>query len=187
VCRFDDRYFSWVYAVSTLTGTLERAIKAYKYEDQKGWAAIFGRVLVGFLDEQRIGWFDLIVSSPTFVGEGGRPWDHTAEVIERAAIEGGSRFQFDTEVPRAVEQTGPTRKFVDLSWRERKEEAEGPLRRALRVPDPSRVAGKRILIFDDVFTEGFKIREVARALIMAGASEVSEVVLARVPAPADWR
>lgn len=66
-------------------------------------------------------------------------------------------------------------------WRERRQIAEGPLRSALRVPDPSRVAGRRILVFDDVFTEGFTIREVAKALIDNGAKEVSEVVLARQP------
>ena len=36
-------------------------------------------------------------------------------------------------------------------------------------------------MFDDVFTEGFTIREVARALRLAGAVEVSEIVLAREP------
>lgn len=34
---------------------------------------------------------------------------------------------------------------------------------------------------DDVFTEGFTHREVARALIESGASEVSEIALARQP------
>jgi predicted amidophosphoribosyltransferase len=186
VCRFDDRYFESVYAISTLTGTLEYAIKHYKYVDAKGWAAIFGRVLVGFLDEKGIGWFDLITPSPTYVGPNGRTWDHTATVIAAAAVEAGARLPFDVATPSAIIQTGPTRKFVELSWRERKQEAEGPMRRALSVPNPTRVAGKRVLVFDDVFTEGFKIREVARALILAGAAEVSEVVLARVPAPANW-
>jgi predicted amidophosphoribosyltransferase len=41
------------------------------------------------------------------------------------------------------------------------------------------VIGKRVLVIDDVFTEGFTLREVARALRLAGALEVSEVVLAR--------
>ena len=49
------------------------------------------------------------------------------------------------------------------------------------MPVARRVKGKRVLVFDDVFTEGFTIREVARALRAAGAVEVSEVVLARQP------
>ena len=43
------------------------------------------------------------------------------------------------------------------------------------------VEGKGVLVIDDVFTEGFTIREVGRALTLAGAIEVSEVVLAREP------
>ena len=47
-----------------------------------------------------------------------------------------------------------------------------------RVPSP---ASALFLVVDDVFTEGFTIREVAKALIDRGAVEVSEVVLARQP------
>ena len=36
-------------------------------------------------------------------------------------------------------------------------------------------------MYDDIFTDGFTIREVARALKAAGAVEVCEVVLARQP------
>jgi predicted amidophosphoribosyltransferase len=49
------------------------------------------------------------------------------------------------------------------------------------VPDPARVAGERVLVFDDVYTEGLTILEVARALRLAGAAEVSQIVLARQP------
>jgi predicted amidophosphoribosyltransferase len=45
------------------------------------------------------------------------------------------------------------------------------------------VAGARILVLDDVLTEGSTLREVARALRHAGAREVAGLVLAR---PA-WR
>jgi predicted amidophosphoribosyltransferase len=48
------------------------------------------------------------------------------------------------------------------------------------------VEGRSVLVYDDVFTEGFKIREVGRALLQAGATEVSEVVLARQPRPPGW-
>jgi predicted amidophosphoribosyltransferase len=61
--------------------------------------------------------------------------------------------------------------------------AEGALRESLRVPDPRAVSGCRILVIDDVFTEGSTLREVARALILAGAEEVAGLTLARQP----WR
>lgn len=187
VCRFDDRYFTSVWAVSMLTGALREAIIAYKYNNRWGWAAIFGRVVVGFLDSRadEFGEYNLIIASPTYIGPGAqRQWGHTERILEAAVIEAGDRWPFDYRDPRAIIQTAETERFVGKNWRQRKAIAEGPLRAALVVPEPDKVAGKRILVFDDVFTEGFRIREVARALIHAGARDVSEIVLARQPA--EW-
>jgi hypothetical protein len=61
--------------------------------------------------------------------------------------------------------------------------AEGELRAALAVPEPERVAGRRVLVFDDVYSEGFSLREMARALRQAGAVEVAGLVLAPAKAP----
>jgi predicted amidophosphoribosyltransferase len=76
-------------------------------------------------------------------------------------------------------KAGPTARFLGLGVEEWRAIAEGPLREALSVPDPGRVAGRRVLVFDDVYSEGFSLREMARTLLDAGAVEVSGVVLAR--------
>jgi predicted amidophosphoribosyltransferase len=182
VCNWDDREFERVWPISMRTGQMEWAINTYKFDGYRGWAAIFGRILVGFLDEHADVFerFDLIIPSPTYTGTGGRPFDHTRGIVEAAQIEEPIRWPFAFDV--IVKDTA-TRPFTELNWRGRKEEAEQRLRLALRVPDPSLVRGKRILVVDDVFTEGFTIREVAFALNVHGATEVSEVVLARQP----WR
>jgi predicted amidophosphoribosyltransferase len=57
--------------------------------------------------------------------------------------------------------------------------AEYSLRPALSVPQPDLVAGRRILVLDDVYSEGFSMREMARALLQAGAAEVAGIVFAR--------
>lgn len=49
VCAMSERWFTCNYAIAMRSGELERAINAYKYQSQRGWAAIFGRILVGFL------------------------------------------------------------------------------------------------------------------------------------------
>jgi predicted amidophosphoribosyltransferase len=79
LCSWDDRYFDWNFAIAMRTGVLERALSRYKYEGRSGWRLIFGRVLVGFLDDHAATFddFGLITYSPTFTGEGGRPFDHT--------------------------------------------------------------------------------------------------------------
>jgi predicted amidophosphoribosyltransferase len=181
VCHFHDRYFTRVWAISMRTGEMRAAITRYKYDGKWGWAAIFGRILVGFLAEYQSEFlgYDLITPSPSYVGPGSqRTFDHTRRIVEAAEIEEPIAWPFTYDV---ITKTAATQPMVGHSWRERKTIAEGELRAALTVPDPSVVTGKRILVVDDVFTEGFTIREVARALILAGAMEVSEIVLAREP------
>lgn len=181
VCHFDDRYFTRVWAISMRTGQMRDAISRYKYDGKWGWAAIFGRILVGFLGENqaRFGGYDLITASPTYTGPGAtRTFDHTRRIVEAAEVEEPIAWPFVYDL---VTKTAASEPMVGHTWRERKEIAEGQLRAALKVTSPDAVAGKSILIVDDVFTEGFTIREVARALILAGAVEVSEIVLAREP------
>lgn len=181
ICHFDDRYFTRVWAISMRTGQMRSAITRYKYDGKWGWAAIFGRILVGFLAAHRSAFagYDVIAPSPTYIGPGSsRTFDHTRRIVEAAEVEEPIAWPFRVDV---LSKTAATQPMVGRTWRERKTIAEGALRSALAAPDPVAVVGKRILVVDDVFTEGFTIREVARALIRAGAVEVSEIVLAREP------
>jgi predicted amidophosphoribosyltransferase len=175
-----ERYFRQLYAISMRTGALRDAMDSYKVEGRRGWAWIFGRVLVGYLNGRRDVFepYDLIIPSPTFVGPGGRPFDHIGGIIERAIIEAGQSWPFQLNV---VAKTAPTTRFRDRTWKQRREIAATQLRPALVVTDPALIVGKRILVFDDVYTEGLTLREVARVLRLAGAVEVSQVVLARQP------
>jgi len=50
---------------------------------------------------------------------------------------------------------------------------------AFRVARPGRVAGKRVLVVDDVMTTGATLAECARVLLAAGAREVAVATLAR--------
>lgn len=176
----EDRYFKWVWAISMRTGPLRRAIDRYKVDGKQAWATIFGRVLAGYLDAnaptfQR---YELIVPSPTYVGAGGRDFDHTGLVVQRAAEEDDNMWLFRTDVLTKLKPTTP---FRGKTWRKRYEIAQTELRSAIFVKDRELVHGKRVLVYDDVYTEGLTLREVARALQQAGAIEVSEIVLARQP------
>jgi hypothetical protein len=51
----------------------------------------------------------------------------------------------------------------------------------LEVPDPTRVAGEAVLVYDDGFTDGL-LNAVAKKLRMAGgATMICQVTLARQP------
>lgn len=80
---------------------------------------------------------------------------------------------------------------VDALRRVKATPSQGGLSRAARarnvggafaVKAPAPIAGKRILLIDDVLTTGATAESCARALLDAGAAAVDVLVLARVPA-----
>ena len=174
-----QRGWRYVYGIAARSGVLEHRINTYKYEGKRGWGLIFGRLLLGSLNEHFVPGVDhgVIVSNPTYVGPGGRDWDHTAFVLERARIQ-DSRWPF---APGAIVKTGPTPKMVGLKFSERLRAAREQLAPLLHVPDPTVVAGKDVLVYDDVFTSGTTLGQVALKLKEAGAGDVDVVVLARQP------
>lgn len=187
-CARSDRKFGWNYAVAMRSGVLEEAINDYKYRGVRAWATIFGRVLAGFLEEQARTFrqFHIITASPTFVGDGGRPFNHTRVVLEAAARElsAGSGWPFDLTGDPVIVKTKPTEALVGKPYKQRRTYAETELRAALAVPAPGRTVGKNVLVYDDVFTDGLTLNEVARALRDQGAAKiVCGVTLCRQP----WR
>jgi predicted amidophosphoribosyltransferase len=123
----------------------------------------------------------LIVVNPSFVGTGGQLFAHTEAVLAQAARQDqAGRWPFDLA---AICKTRPTLQSADsLAWSKR---ASGDdLRSALTVPDPSRTAGRHVLVYDDICTTGTQLDAVAACLLDAGrAARVEGVVLARAP----WR
>jgi predicted amidophosphoribosyltransferase len=184
VCRYGDRFFSRIYTVSERPEEMFGAIYRYKYgddrswADNRSWAEVLGRVLVGYLEEHReeMERFDVITTGAIYVGPRAiRLWDYLRLVLE-AADRAGPGWPF---APGLIAKSGPTGRFLGISVAARREIAEGELRSALSVPDPARVAGRRVLVFDDVYSEGFSLREMARALLDAGAAEVAGLVFTR--------
>jgi ComF family protein len=83
--------------------------------------------------------------------------------------------------PTALRRIRPTQQQVGLSARERAENVRG----AFRVVESERiaVAGRRVLLVDDVYTTGATMKAATRALLRAGAEAVDAVVFARVVRP----
>jgi ComF family protein len=57
---------------------------------------------------------------------------------------------------------------------------------ALRLGYAEAIAGRRVLLIDDVLTTGATVRECARVLLRAGAGAVDVLTLARVARARDW-
>ena len=178
VCHVEDRWFSRIYTVCEDPEQMWAAICRFKYDEDKSWADLLARVLVGYLEERRedLQGYDLITTCALYVGpEANRLWDHLRLILDAAHRDGPS-WPF---APDLITKDRPTGRFLGIGVQERKAIAEGELREALAVPEPERVAGKRVLVLDDVYSEGFSMREMALALRKAGAAEVAGLVFAR--------
>lgn len=177
-CRLEDRGFSHIYTVSEDGEAVWDLIYRYKYGEEKHLAVHLGRLLADFLQdhEEELRRFDLVTTVALYIGpDAPRLWDYLDLVVEQAARLDPDRT-FATDV---ITKVGPTGRFLGIGVEERRAIAEGELRAALHVPDPGRVEGRRILVIDDAYSEGFTMREMALALVGAGAAEVAGLVLVR--------
>jgi len=182
LCSRADRSFSVVYPIGIHEGDLRRAIARYKYGAERGWARVFARMVAAHLTRNAT-WFedfDLILGVPAYLGPGARrSWDPVGEIlISLEALVGGD-WMIDRGAVLKRSETPPMR---GLPWWRRQAVAAGPLRQALAVRDAT-LTGARVLIFDDVMTEGSTLQEVATKLLAAGASEAAGLVLSRPPVP----
>jgi ComF family protein len=80
-----------------------------------------------------------------------------------------------TLAPSAVIRLRATESQARLTPRQRRANVRG----AFMIADPRSVAGKHILVIDDIFTTGATVRSVARELRRAGAASVWAATLAR--------
>lgn len=186
ICNMSERWFEWNWSIAMRTGILKAAINAYKFNEQRWWAGIFGRIVVGFLDAHHDPFdrMDLIIPSPGFVGPGGRrSWDFIRQVLVSAQREQGAPgWPFYLDDPPAIMKTAETQRLSSIgSYQAQRNYAEGELYDALQVAEPSLVEGRQIVVFDDIFTNGLTQRAVAQRLREAGASRVYGLTLARQP------
>jgi ComF family protein len=61
-----------------------------------------------------------------------------------------------------------------------KKEREQNIKGAFEVSDKKKIAGKNIILIDDVYTTGSTLNECAKTLLKAGAEQVAALTLARV-------
>lgn len=186
LCGAPSRAIERIDAVAVKTGPIDAQIKRLKYGQEKGWAVIFGRIVLGYLQHHRQpDEFDLIIANPTYIGPGAdRRIQHTELVIDAAAEEDVfDEWPFDAREPRALVKTAQTPKSAARGTNyQTKVAAADALLEVLRIPDPSRTTGARILVYDDVCTTGHQLDRVARFLRDAGqADHIEGLVLARAP------
>lgn len=182
LCTRQERHIERINAIATYSGDLASKIKRLKYEGKSGWARIFGRLVAGWLDDNREpADLDVIVANPTFLAPNDRTTvQHTEEVLREAAREdvwGLWRFEPDlltlaAALPRAAGGAAVNKELKARTLYEN-----------LRLSDRDVVEDSHVLVYDDVCTTGSQLDAVAQFLLEQGAASVEALVLARAP----WR
>ena len=166
-CAAPDRSLEAVFAVGTYEGALRKAIVAYKYRWDLRWPCPFGRLLYGFINRHAT-WFEeygVICPMPQFMAGARRPWEHVGLLCAEVSRLADGGWPVESLLAKVFETDVMSTKGRPA----RRELARRSLRRAFEVTDPGSVAGRRILLVDDVCASGYTLLTVARALRRAGA------------------
>lgn len=151
-------------------------ILAFKYGDRTDAAPAFGRWLVRAGEDVLEG-ADYLIPVPLHWSRLFRRRYNQAAVLA-AAISGETGIAVLSD---ALRRTRRTRPQGHLSARERGRNLRGAI--ALYPRHDEAVAGRNIILVDDVMTSGATVGECARVLNASGANRVDVLTLARVGGP----
>lgn len=185
LCNSDTRSISSCDAIGYLDNAWKVAIHRFKYGGHWGWGPIFGRVVYEhILGRNLFTDYDLLVVNPTWASEP-RPTRCRIEAVAMHArmltvpnVLNVDPLLTDPTIVKTAETGKSTGTGLD-----NKRQIGRDLYDVLEVRRPDRVAGKVVLVLDDVWTTGSQLDAVARRLSEAGARRVEGLVLARAP----WR
>lgn len=168
LCRSGLSGFDAAYSYGFYEGRLRELIQIFKYGKVSTLAGPLGEHLAAALprDQQ----YDAIVPMPMHWW---RQFSRGFNQAELLAADLGRRTGLP--VVGLVRRKKATRPQAGLTGAKRRANVAA----AFRIPHPSRAAGKRLLLIDDVLTTGATAGACARELKRAGAARVTVLTVAR--------
>jgi ComF family protein len=170
LCRLGLKGFDAVYTYGSYEGTLRELIHLFKYSKIKTLAVRFGPMLARAIPREAA--FDVAVPMPLHWRKRWQRGFNQADLLAREAA-----LRWQVPVLPAARRRKPTATQAGLTNAQRRQNVVG----AFAVKDGYRnqLAGKHVLLVDDVMTTGATASACARALKQAGAARVTLLTLAR--------
>lgn len=168
-CLKTPRHFSQALGFGLYDGALAQAINQFKFHGKRRLHA----PLAGLLSAVELPHADCIVPVPLHI-TGLRARGYNQSLLLGRSLSRSSGMPLFVDALRKTRGTAPQ---VGLSAKERRANLRGAF------SADSTVAGRRILLVDDVMTTGATVNECAKVLRKAGAREVAVAVLARAGEP----
>lgn len=164
-------------AVAHFSGAMRTLVHQLKYNDRHEARDLFGRWLISAGGDLLAG-ADMLVPVPLNRRRLlWRRFNQSALLAREVSCRSGLPM-----APHVLDRIKPTPQQVGLSEAQRRENVRG----AFRVPKPARavIAGKHLVIIEDVITTGATVNACARALKRGGAARVDVLALGLVTAEA---
>ena len=169
VCRESKAGFDASYSYGSYEETLRELIRLFKYSRIETLAKPLGALLLRAIPHSER--YDLVMPMPMHWL---RRWERGFNQAELLAAPVARRYGLKSS--KLLKRVRRTRAQAGLRAAERRDN----LKNAFRVSHPEKIAGKRILLVDDVLTTGSTLRAAAAALKAAGAVHVAALTVARV-------
>lgn len=145
-------------------GNVRDSLLRYKFCNRRSYGEVYGRLLAMKLRREPLCEFDVLTWVPV---SRRRKWKRGFDQVE--LIGQSTAAELGVPLTKALKKIRHTKPQSRLTYfPQRKANVLG----AYAVTDPGLIAGKRVLLLDDIITTGATMSECARTLLTAGAKEV---------------
>jgi ComF family protein len=170
--------FEKAVAYGTYDGGLRDLIHLLKFQQVRPAAAVLGRMLsevVTSLESALPYGTIAVIPVPLHARKRAQRGFNQSELITRSALKQIARPERFQELTNVLLRHRETGSQIGLTRHQRRENLRG----AFAVTDAERIAGRDVLLVDDVFTTGTTASECARVMRRAGAKHVWVATVAR--------
>ena len=171
--KLSGAFFDTVISALRYEGNVRKALHRFKFSGKQSYAVPLARVLAFAMQQKGITDFDLVVSVPTNRKNVRKRGYNHADLLGRELAKLTRKPYLD-----ALAKGRETMPMFGLRQAERRANVLGAFTLKGK---PEDIAGRRVLIVDDVVTTGATLSECARTLLMHGATAVLCATAASTP------